>query len=157
MIFVVVGTQEPFDRLIGYLDEWSAMTGYHDIYAQIANANYRPTNFEYTEFIQPQNFYKKFKEADLIVSHSGMGTIISALQFSKPIIVMPRLSMNKEHRNNHQIATAKGFEKLGYIKAVYNKNELFYALNGRYEIKPGPLISSEASKDLIDAIKTFLQ
>lgn len=156
MIFVVVGTQEPFDRLIKWIDEWSAETDYHDILAQVAESAYKPKNFKWFDFIPIDQFNTKFKEADLIVSHAGMGTIISALQFNKPIIVMPRLAKYKEHRNDHQLATANSFSQAGYVKSVYNQEELFTALNNRKSIQPVPPISENASEELIGTIRNYL-
>jgi len=156
MIFVVVGTQEPFDRLIKWIDEWSDKTGYNDILAQVATPEYKPKNFTWFEFMPIDQFTDKLKAADLIVSHAGMGTIISALQYYKPIIVMPRLAKFKEHRNDHQLATAKSFSQAGYVKSVYNKDELFNALNDRKTIQPIPPISDKASEELIDALKNYL-
>lgn len=157
MIFVVVGTQEPFDRLIRSIDHWAGKRAYRDIYAQISNSEYKPVNFESTDFIPPDIFNSKFNSADLIVSHAGMGTIISALQFSKPIIVMPRLSCYHEHRNDHQLATAKSFGKLGFVNDVYNEEELFAALDAAGDLKPSPVIGSGASESLIETIKKFIE
>ncbi|HLN53774.1 MAG TPA: glycosyltransferase [Lentimicrobium sp.] len=156
MIFVVVGTQEPFDRLIQYLDEWSSLSGFKDIEAQISKAKYFPGNFPFFDFIPPAEFDERFNKADLIISHAGMGTIISALQYSKPIIVMPRLAKYKEHRNDHQLATAISFSKLNYVKTAFNKDELFDALNERSHLLPAPPISPFASSDLINAVSQFI-
>jgi UDP-N-acetylglucosamine transferase subunit ALG13 len=157
MIFVVVGTQEPFNRLIRHIDEWSSLSGYSDIEAQISRASYIPGNFQWHEFLAPELFDEKFKQADLIISHAGMGTIISALQFSKPIIVMPRLAKYKEHRNDHQLATAISFSQLNYVKAVYNRQELFNALDNRKSLLPAPPISAFASDDLTSVISQFIR
>lgn len=155
MIFIIVGTQEPFDRMVEYIDQWSEKSGYHDIYAQIAKSKYMPKNFKYIDFLPPDIFDQKFKEADLIVSHAGMGSIISALQFAKPIIVIPRLAKKKEHRNDHQLATANSFNKLGYVKSVYSKDQLFDALDKREYLKPVAPISKNASIELINTIMDF--
>ncbi len=156
MIFIVVGTQEPFDRLIRSMDKWSALTGYNDILAQVAASEYKPRNFKWFDFMPIDEFNERFIEADFIVSHAGMGTIISALQYSKPIIVMPRLAKFKEHRNNHQLATAKSFAQAGYVKSVYDEDELFTALNNRQAIQPVPPISDSASDELIGTIRSYL-
>jgi UDP-N-acetylglucosamine transferase subunit ALG13 len=156
MIFVIVGTQEPFDRLIQHMDEWSASTGYSDIIAQIAKASYTPKNFEWFDFLPSIEFDAIFNKADLVVSHAGMGSIISALQYSKPIIVFPRLAKYREHRNDHQLATAISFNKLGYVKAVYDKNELFEALSSKSELTPAPPISKKASESLLNTIEQFV-
>ncbi len=157
MIFLIVGTQEPFDRLVKYLDDWSSLTGYKDITGQIAKAGYKPQNFNYFDFVPIEEFDRYFKAADLIIAHAGMGTIISALQYSKPIVVMPRLAKLQEHRNDHQVATARSFSRLGHVKAAFSKDELFSFLDKRKDIKPSPPISPFASDQLISTVQNFLR
>ncbi|MGE5381911.1 MAG: glycosyltransferase [Omnitrophica WOR_2 bacterium] len=156
MIFAVVGTQEPFDRLIKSLDEWCSISGYKDMIAQTAYSEYKPANFKTFDFIPVSEFDAIFEKADLIVSHAGMGTIITALRYCKPIIVMPRLAKFREHRNDHQLSTAVSFARLGYVKSVYSKAELFDALDNRKEIVVAPPISQYASDSLVSTIEEFL-
>lgn len=155
-IFIVVGTQEPFDRLIKAIDQWAGLNPGYTIFGQISKAGYKPVFFTFTDFISPDRFDKYLHDADLIISHAGMGTIISALANSKPIIVMPRLAANHEHRNDHQVDTAKSFEKLGFVKAVYNEQELYDALDSAKSFKAAEKISSDASPELIKTIKYFI-
>lgn len=155
-IFIVVGTQEPFDRMIKIIDEWACKNDKHLIFAQISNTAYTPKSFSFTKFISPELFDEYFNNADLIISHAGMGTIISALTRGKPIIVMPRLAKNHEQRNDHQLATAKSFEKLGYVKAVYSETELIQALEEAEKIKVTKIIGPDASPQLINAIRNII-
>ncbi len=157
MIFLVVGTQEPFDRLVKAMDAWAGKTGNKDIYGQISRASYLPANFEYTDFIAPEQFNEKFQSADIIVGHAGMGTIIQALQHYKPIIVMPRLSRYHETRNDHQFSTAKSLGRLGYVKDVYSEEELFAALDEIKSIKPSDPIGESASQSLLKYISDFIK
>lgn len=113
MIFLTVGTQLPFDRLVRALDEWAGARGHRDIFGQIADPGpdgYRPRNFPFTDHIAPDAFQQRYREARLIVAHAGMGSLITAMTFGKPILVMPRRGHLNEHRNDHQFATA---ERLG--------------------------------------------
>lgn len=156
-IFIVVGTQEPFDRMIRIIDLWAGKNDKHTFFAQISKAHYTPKAFPYTDFISPELFDEHFNKADLIISHAGMGTIISALTIGKPIIVMPRLASNHEHRNDHQLATARSFEELGYVKAVYSEAELIQALDEAEKIAPAVKIGPGASSELIATIQDFIK
>src|SRR5215203_1840996 len=113
MIFLTIGTQEPFDRLLKAIDEIAPMLN-TEIIAQVSKSTYVARNFKTFAFVSPIEFKTYFNQADLIVSHAGMGTIISALEGEKPILIMPRLARYREHRNDHQLATAAVFEKLNY-------------------------------------------
>ena len=155
MIFVIAGTQEPFDRMLRAIDEW-AVGQDHFIFAQIADAKYKPANFSFVDFISPLEFNENFKKADIIISHAGMGTIIMALEHQKPILVMPRLAKFGEHRNDHQLATAKGFEKLGLINVAYDEIELLQKLDIIQTFKPSRQIGKYADSQLIDTIRQFI-
>ncbi|GAB1404972.1 MAG: glycosyltransferase [Lentimicrobiaceae bacterium] len=156
MIFLVVGTQEPFDRLVSAMDEWAATSGYTDIFGQIADSSYLPKNFSYARFMDPETFNEKFKTASLIVAHAGMGTILQALQLAKPIVVLPRLYKYHETRNDHQVSTAKSLEKLGFVHAVYSGEELIETLNKRDTLQTAPPIGPAASETLLMFIQDFL-
>ncbi len=112
MIFLTVGSEMPFPRLIRAFDEWCGARHRTDCFIQTAEPagqGYEPQHAEWKAFLSPEEFEQKFNAADLIVAHAGMGTIITALTKSKPIVVMPRVAALNETRNDHQGATADRF------------------------------------------------
>jgi len=123
MIFVTVGEQLPFDRLIHAVDEWASVSG-QEVFAQIGRSALRPVHIAYKEFLAPDEFKEKFLAAEFVVAHAGMGTIISALELGKPILVMPRKAALGEVRNEHQLATARRFLTLNYISVALDEIEL---------------------------------
>ena len=158
MIFVTTGTQDPFDRLMQTIDEAAPYLKGVEIIAQVAKSDYEVRNFKTYEFLSPTEFEDYFTSADLIVAHAGMGTIISALVKGKPILVMPRLVKYGEQRNDHQIATARRFDHLGYINVAYDEKELTKKLR---LLSANPLnslfnIDKHASKELIDSLSNFI-
>lgn len=158
MIFVTIGTQEPFDRLIKAVDEIFPELDEQEIIVQAPLKSYKPTHFETLNFIDPIEFQKIFNRADFIISHAGMGTILSAMSNQKSLLIMPRLMKNGEHRNDHQMATAKKFKTLNYINVADDEVELKSILKN---IKYRKLIASEkmgkfASVELINSIKKCL-
>ena len=125
MIFLTVGTQFPFDRLVKAVDETVSKNGLDEqIFAQVGTTTYRPRNFESVSSLEKSLFDKHFSEADSIISHAGMGTITMALESGKPLLVMPRLSKYGEVVNDHQLAIAKKFEQLGYLLVAYEAEGL---------------------------------
>jgi UDP-N-acetylglucosamine transferase subunit ALG13 len=123
MIFVTIGTQIPFDRFIKAVDE-IAETINETFVVQALNGKYLPRNFKTVRFFAPDDFDKIMQEARLIVSHAGTGTILSAIDYEKPIIIFPRLTSLGEHRNDHQIATAMAINEKGYTYVAYDKKQL---------------------------------
>jgi UDP-N-acetylglucosamine transferase subunit ALG13 len=156
VIFVTVGTQLPFDRLIIAIDAWAGRTGRGDILAQIGPSQLRPQFIAYRPFFSPIEFSHHFATAELVIAHAGMGSIISAMSQGKPILVMPRSASLKEHRNDHQLATARRFRELGRILVAMDLRELDAHLS-RLESIPMPSpTGAYASPELIAAVRAFL-
>ncbi len=156
VIFVSVGSQAPFDRLIRAVDEWARERGRTDVFAQIAEGAYSPKHVEFTRFVDPAEFKRLTREARLIVAHAGMGSIISALELGKPIVVMPRQGSLRETRNDHQVPAARHFGEQGYVIVAADEHEIsetYYALT----LKATSRIGAAASPQLITTIQDFLR
>ncbi|MEX0828204.1 MAG: glycosyltransferase [Haliea sp.] len=162
MIFVTVGHELRFDRLIKGLDDWALASGYSDIFAQVAElgeSGYKPRNFEWQSFLDPDTFKNNFEKADLIVAHAGMGTIITALTMKKPLLIMPRKGALKETRNDHQIATAEQFAKRSGIYVAEDETVLGPVLDKLIASPPSTLseaASQFAEPELIKAVRDFI-
>jgi len=125
MIFLTVGTQFPFDRLVKAADQ-AIEAGKMDeeICAQVGDSSYRPRCFEAVSHMEKHLFDECVHKASAIIGHAGMGTITTALDQDKPLLVMPRLRKYREAVNDHQLAIARKFEKLGHILVAYDAEEL---------------------------------
>lgn len=157
MIFVTVGTQGPFDRLIRAVDEWAGARSRSDIFAQIGPSDFRPEHIRSAPFVGADEFKQHVEVADLIIAHAGMGSIITAIELGKRIIVMPRRADLGEHRNDHQIATARRLSESGRILSVMDRQELYERLDDLQNPTASERLSSETSSDLIRAIRTFIE
>ena len=125
MIFLTVGTQFPFDRLVRAVDQAIASGGVdEEVFAQIADSAYRPCHFEAVPYLEKDAFDKRMREASCVISHAGMGAITTALDNRKPLLVMPRLKKYREVVNNHQVAIAQNFERLGHLLVAYREEDV---------------------------------
>lgn len=127
MIFLTLGSYPlPFDRLIQAVDR-GIQTGLikEEVVAQIGYSRYVPQAMKYYRLIDKREFGELFGAADGIISHAGMGNIAMALEADKPILVFPRLFKYSEHVNDHQLETAREFEKLGHVLAAYTEEDLY--------------------------------
>jgi len=125
MIFLTVGTQFPFDRLVKTVDDvFDQGLIDEEIFAQIGESTYKPHNFESVASLDKNLFDKRLKEASSVISHAGMGTITMALSNNKPLLVMPRLKKYGEVVNNHQAAIAKRFSEFGHLLIAYDVKDL---------------------------------
>ncbi len=150
MIFVTTGAQLPFDRFVRMIDGLAGCIE-EKVVAQFISDKYHSRNLELTGFISPATFGKYVSDARIVVAHAGMGSIISALELEKPVIVLPRQASLGEHRNDHQVATAEQMSELGYVFYAHDYDEM-KALIMAENLPPLRKISKQASPRLIQAI-----
>ena len=154
MIFLTIGTQLPFDRLVRIMDGLAPQLN-EEVVAQVNQCDFTPKNIKTVDFLAPDEFNGLFVKARLIVSHAGMGTILSALQKGKPIVVFPRIAALGEHRNEHQLATARKFKESGIVNVAMDETELRDYLLCK-DLHPLQHISDKASASLIQSIESFI-
>ena len=155
MIFVTVGTQLPFDRLVRSVDDW-ASSGKHEVFAQIGPSPYRPKHMAWARFVEADECRRRFESASVIVAHAGMGSLITALELGKPIVVMPRRADLGEHRNDHQLATARRLVTQERAVVAFSEEELRGALDRIRDLRPAAACSSAASVRLVGALRHFI-
>jgi len=156
LIFVTVGSADPFDRMIRAIDDWAGARTRTDVFAQIGRSAYEPKHIEAVQFLSPSAFRQRVQTARLIVAHAGMGSIITALEAEKPIIIMPKRASLREHRNDHQVATARRFVQKEGIIVAEDEKDLIEKLDQDAGLVAPTLISREASPQLIAAIRTYI-
>lgn len=156
MIFVTVGTQLPFDRLISAVDEWAGAVPGAEVFAQVGPTALEPRHIAYRNFIPPAECHRLMLDADAIVAHAGMGTILTALELGKPLLIVPRRASLGEHRNEHQLATARRFAELGRVPVCFDERELGAALEDLGRLAGQEPISPFASDRLIGALRDFI-
>jgi len=123
VIFVTVGEQLSFDRLIKTVDDWAKDAG-QEVVAQIGKTTFIPRHLQHQQSYPPHRYRQLYESADLVIAHAGIGTIINAVELSKPLLIMPRRHEFGEHRNDHQLATAHRFAHLSIISVAWDENEL---------------------------------
>lgn len=156
MIFVTVGTQLPFDRLVAAVDDWAENHRDEAVIAQIGDCNRPPRNLDWVQSIDQIQFRKLMHDANLIVSHAGMGTIFMAMELKKPLIVMPRRADLGEHRNEHQLATARHLSELDLITVAEDACEMVRLLDNREDLLPACPLHKTDSGDLHHFVRDFV-
>lgn len=138
MIFLTTGTYPlPFDRIIRMTEKALERNLITDtIIAQTGHCKYIPRKMNHFATIDKIDFDKYMRQADFIISHAGVGSIVGALELKKPILVVPRLKVFNEHVNDHQLFTAKKFEELGHVLAAYSEDDFFKMLCKVRQFKP---------------------
>ncbi len=154
MIFVAVGNHpQGFVRLLKSLDVLAKDKIINDVFVQIGYSNYRPKYCVYTKFVGFNEFHRLIKKSDMVITHSGAGSILNALMYNKPTIVVPRLKKYREHTDDHQLQIAKALEKEGKIIAVYNIKDLENAIKKARIFRPK---TAKKKSSIIELIENYL-
>lgn len=156
MIFVTVGTQLPFDRLLSMVEDWLLTNNKTvNVNAQVGDSKFTSKVLNVFKNISPKEFSKIFENSSVIVAHAGMGSILTALQLNKPIIIFPRLASLGEHRNDHQLATINSFSNTPGVYVATNKTELFALLDNFENLKGGSMNNSTEYSKLLVFLKEY--
>ena len=120
MIFVTVGTHEqPFDRLLKEVDELvekGVIT--EEVFIQTGYSTYIPKNCKWSKLLSFDKMDELMERADIIITHGGPATFVSAIAKGKKPIVVPRQEKYGEHVNDHQLDFAQ------HVKERYNSIEV---------------------------------
>lgn len=123
MIFVTLGTQnERFDRLLWEVDNIN--TNEKIIVQSKKSYPFSNPHIQQVHLLTRKQFQQTVAKSDLIITHAGVGSILSAVKLGKKIIACPRLSKYKEHVNNHQLEITRYFTNKNYILPLYEGDNL---------------------------------
>jgi len=156
MIFLTVGTQVPFDRLVKTVDDFCAENNGLEVIAQIGGGEYKPRRFEFMDQLSITEFDRLFERASLVISHAGMGSILTALSNAKPVLIMPRRADLNEHRNDHQLGTAKQFANKKGCFVFNDLNELRSQYEVAKKYSGTECIDKFAPQEMIDKLKSIV-
>lgn len=93
-------------------------------------------------------------KADLIITHGGVGSIISSIKKDKKVIAVPRLEKYKEHVNDHQKDIVETFNQAGYIIGIESVEQLGEALDKVESFTPKKYISDNSK--MLKIIEDFI-
>lgn len=157
MILVSVGTQLPFDRLIKAVDDWAANRSRDDIVAQIGPSDYQPRAIRAFSFLNHEEFFRLQSNCSLMVSHAGMGSIITALDLGKPIVILARDHRRHEHRNGHQLDILDQFRDFPGVYIARDEIHLADILDQCDSLVASQHPGSEDVAGLIEGLTEFVQ
>jgi hypothetical protein len=105
-----VGTLFPFPRLVDGLDA-------------VVPADAERLAWQTGETIPPAELRAAFREADVVVVHSGVGAALEALDAGRRPLLVPRRKAHGEHVDDHQLQIARELERRG-LAVVREADEL---------------------------------
>lgn len=147
MIFVTVGTHEqPFNRLIKEVDRL-VETGVikDDVFIQTGYSTYEPQFCKWSSLISFDKMNELMETSDIIITHGGPATFMSAIANGKKPIVVPRQEKYDEHVNDHQVDFAQQVkERYNSIEVVTEVSELGNYLNQDLKIDGNELSNNNS-------------
>ncbi|MGL4663382.1 MAG: glycosyltransferase [Culicoidibacterales bacterium] len=156
MIFVLLGTQDaPFHRIIQLVREMVESTDWSE--EVVIQSGVTPVQWE-NRYVMVQPFFDKeafqehFKNARLIITHGGAGTIFEAMNEKKKTLVIPRQAMYAEHVDDHQLELTEMLSRLEYVE-MYQSGLLLDALK---QLEVREYRTYEANHELVNYMKRSL-
>lgn len=156
MIFVILGTQNmPFTRLLDAVEKQAKQGIIKDeIIVQAGVTKYTSSYMKVFDLIPSDEFEDLVNKADLIITHAGVGSILSAITLGKVTIAAARDKKYKEHVNNHQYEILERFMEDGYVLGLTDFDKLDDILIKAKSFVPKPYVSTR--NILISKIDDFM-
>lgn len=156
MILVTLGTQDkPFVRLLDIIQKQIDLGNINDkVVVQAGCTLYKSFDMEIMDLIDRDKFQELISKCDLLITHGGVGSIITGLKYNKKVIAVPRLEKYKEHVNDHQLEIVEKFSDASYILALYENDDLSKVLNKVKEFKPNKYKSN--TQNMIKLIEKYI-
>ncbi len=150
MITVLTGTSpDGFERLIKPLDE---LAGKHhwDIFIQLGHTPFEPQWCKYERFIERSRLMMLVKEAELVITHGGFGSMRDALVLGKSVVAIPRRFEFNEVQDNHQEELVDELERKGLVISVRDMSNLEVAIEKARNFSPGAIPKSKIPRIIAD-------
>lgn len=117
MLLVTLGTNDKnFTRLLDAIHHAIEEGFIHEeVIVQAGYTKYQDDLMDIHESFEREEFESLIDEARIIITHGGVGTIMTALKKKKKILAAARLSQYQEHVNDHQTQLLEAFDEAGYL------------------------------------------
>lgn len=138
MILVTLGTNDkPFTRLLQEVEKMIRLGLIHDeVIAQVGETKFSSDKIKIIGLVSMEEMEALVSNCSLLITHGGVGSIISGLNHNKCVIAVPRLAKYGEHVNDHQLQIVRNFNKKGYVIGVECVEELQEALEKSRNFAP---------------------
>lgn len=156
MILVTLGTQDKtFRRLLEAVQKQIDNKVIKEkVVAQVGNTKFESKDIDMYDLISIDKFDKLMQEADILITHAGVGSIVTGLKKGKVVIAAARLKKYGEHENDHQVQILDELEKRGNIIALRDFDKLDEALEKAKTFKPNSFKSN--TPNMIKLIENYI-
>lgn len=156
-IFIPLGTQKfQFNRLVKAMNKLVRKGVYkpEEIVMQSAIYEEMPL-FTHYKLIPLEYFNELINKAELVITHSGVNSIITCMSLGKPLIIVPRQKQYGEHVDNHQLEIAEVMKLKYNVIIVDNLEMIEETIKITLYHKYKPWVSH--NNELVDFIKQLVK
>ena len=156
MIIVTLGTQDkPFKRLLLAIQKEIDNGNIKDeVVVQAGCTKFESKQMKIFDLIPTDEFSKLVEKCDILITHGGVGSIITGLKNNKKVIGAARLKKFGEHTNDHQLQILENFDQEKYIIYLKDLDKLNDALKKAKSFKPRKYPSNTHS--MIDLLVDYI-
>ncbi len=156
MIYVTLGTQDkPFCRLLASIEEQIDKGNIKDeVIVQAGYTKYHTEKMKVFDLVDRDEFVRLMNECDILITHGGVGSILTGLKNHKKVIACPRLYKYGEHMNDHQMQIVSIFAKEGYLLEYQEDDDLGEVLEKLKNFTPKPFSSN--TDNFVTIIEEFI-
>lgn len=157
MILVTLGTQDKsFVRLLEAIQKAIDNDSIKDkVIVQAGHTKFKSKDMKVFDLIPMDEFDELIKSCDLLITHGGVGSIITGLKNNKKIIAAARLKKYGEHTNDHQLQIINNFSKAGYILNLNDFEKLPQLIEKSKDFKPNKYQSN--TDNMIKIVNDYIQ
>jgi UDP-N-acetylglucosamine transferase subunit ALG13 len=113
---VALGTEVwPFTRAV---DRVLELLPDAEITWQVGVTDYVHDGAQLQRWLPPDELRRAMGEADVVIAHAGVGTVLAALGEGKVTVVLPRLEAQQEHVDDHQVEVAAMLDRRSLVVSV---------------------------------------
>ncbi len=159
--FVTVGLErKPFSRLLKFVDhavQCNVLSP--DTLVQCGHTNFPAHSFKTVDFLPFASMVAAIEDAELVITHAGVGSILLCLNAGKIPLVVPREGRLCEHVDNHQVEFAEVMAAAGKVKTAYNEEDFFLLLHQaeQWHSKLSPISNQDLELELVNSLNTLLK
>ncbi|MDP3086320.1 MAG: glycosyltransferase [Rubrivivax sp.] len=150
-----MGSMLPFERLVRAADHWAASHPEVKVIAQTGGGTFSPRAMAHQAMYTPEEYRRHCAEADLIVSHLGMGTVITAAEVGRPLVALPRRRELAEVTSDHQTATAAWLRMRPGVTVIEDEDQLAHAIEAAAHGAGPAGFGQEQCDRLIACVRAF--
>ena len=148
-----VGTyHHPFDRFVQWLEPWTTENNAAVVFQ---HGSTRPMqDSDNHEMLSPNELLEHYTSADAIVLQGGAGGVMDARKVGRIPIVVPRVPVDHEVVDDHQVVLCRRLADLGMVHVAESAEELARLLDGvREGTVPTRLDSGLQSPGVAEAVR----